>query len=315
MNADEVIDCYVFDVAVRLPRKQRDDVAFELRALISEGLGDTSQAAGRAVDAAMATEFLNAFGRPAEVAARYRPALAIIDPEDGPTFLRATIVGLAVIWVLGLLEHLLQPIDTQVGLLGALGQWWTSTVIPSAWWPGVLIIGFGGAAWMRRRRPQISPWKPRAGDRIQGGRGALVMAIAGIACGLYTLAHPRWLLDFFWGGQAAPSAYAAFTYADSFLHSQAVWLVALLLLNIPVLVAVMLQGRWSPLTRRIQTGLGLLTCALLAWIIADGPVFVAQATDRTAKVLVVLVVAYWLVELGIKQFRQVRPMPNSSSST
>ena len=313
MNADDVIDCYVTDVALQLPRRQRNDVAFELRALIDEGLQDQAEAAGRAVDAAMATAFLNAFGRPTDVAARYRPTLNIIDPADGHAFLRATVVGLAIIWVLGLLLRLLQPIDIPGGLPGALGQWWAGTVIPSLWWPGVLVVGFAGSAWTRRRWPQTSPWRPLADDRIHGGRVALVMGIVAIACGLYTLVHPRWLLDFFWDGQAAPSAYTALTYADSFLHGQALWLLALLLLNIPMFAGVIVQGRWSPLSRRIQTGLGLATCAAMAWTIADGPVFVSPVSDRTAKAFLVLLVVYTLVDLVIRRYRRVRPMPSASA--
>ena len=38
MNANDLIDSYVADVARLLGRKQRDDVAFELRALLVEEL-------------------------------------------------------------------------------------------------------------------------------------------------------------------------------------------------------------------------------------------------------------------------------------
>jgi hypothetical protein len=310
MNANDVIECYVTDVAVQLPRRQRNDVAFELRALIDEGLQDKAEAAGRAVDAAMATEFLNAFGRPTEVAARYRPTLAIIDPADGHAFLRASVIGLAIIWLLGLLARLGQPMDSAGGLLGVLGQWWGGTVIPSLWWPGVLVVGFAGAAWTRRRWPQTSDWKPRAADRIQGGRAALAMGIVGIACGVYALVRPRWLLDYFWGGHAAPSAYAALTYADPFLRSEAPWLLALLLLNIPVLAGVIVQGRWSPRMRRLQAGLGLITCAVLAWTISDGPVFITPVSDRTVKSFLVLIVAFTLIHHGIRLLRSVRPAPD-----
>ena len=172
MNANDVIESYVTDVAVRLPRKQRNDVAFELRALLNEGLQDKAEAAGRDADADMATEFVRAFGRPEDVAARYRPTLTIIDPADGHSFLRATVIGMAIIWSLGLLERLRQPHRVRTGLLGGLGQWWVGTVIPSLWWPGMLVVGFGMAAWSRRRWPQTSEWKPRAGDRIHGGRAA-----------------------------------------------------------------------------------------------------------------------------------------------
>jgi hypothetical protein len=310
MNANDVIGSYVTDVAVRLPRKQRNDVAFELRALLNEGLQAKAEAAGRGVDAAMATELLHAFGRPADVAARYRPTLTIIDPADGNTFLRATVIGLAIIWCMGLWMSLRQPIDSGGDLLRALGQWWVTTVIPSLWWPGLLVVSFGAASWARRRWPQTSEWKPRAGDRIQGSRAAMVMGLVGILCGLFVLIDPRWLLDVLFGGRAAPAAYEAFTYADMFRQRQAPCLLVLLLLNVPLLITVLVNGRWSAILRRIDTGLSLVTCAVLAWTVLDGPVFIASSSDRTVKFFLVLIVAFTLLNIGIKRHRSVRPAPS-----
>jgi hypothetical protein len=182
-----VIESYVTDVAVRLPRKQRNDVAFELRALLNEDLQAKAEALGRAADADMAIELLRHFGGPSDVAARYRPTLTIIDPADGHNFLRAAVAGLAVIWCLGLLMRLQQPIDSGWNVLGALGQWWAGTVIPSLWWPGMLVVGFGAASWSRRRWPQTSEWKPRAVDSIPGGSATIAMGLVGIVCGLYVL--------------------------------------------------------------------------------------------------------------------------------
>ena len=65
MNANDLIDSYVADVARLLPRKQRDDVAFELRALLVEELDAKAEAAHRAPDTALALELLTGFGRPA----------------------------------------------------------------------------------------------------------------------------------------------------------------------------------------------------------------------------------------------------------
>ncbi len=310
MNANDVIESYVTDVAVQLPRKQRNDVAFELRALLNEELQAKAETAGRGVDAAMATELLNAFGRPADVAARYRPTLTIIDPVDGHSFLRATVIGLAIIWCLGLLMRLRQPIDSGWDLLSALGQWWGTIVIPSMWWPGLLVVGFGTASWTRRRWPQTSEWKPRAGDRIHGGRVAMVMGLIGILCGLFVLIDPRWLLDVFWGGRAAPAAYEALTYTDTFLQRQALCLLVLITLNIPLLITVIVSGRWSAMMRRLELGLALVTCAVLAWTVLDGPIVMTPESDRTIKFFMVLIVAFTLISFGIKLYRSVRPTPN-----
>ncbi len=310
LSAEQLIDCYVADVARQLPRKQRNDVAFELRALISEGLQD--RAGGRGVDAAMAAEFLGSLGRPAEVAARYRPGLVLIDPADGHAFVRATIIGLALIWGLGLLALLLRPAPTGTGeLLGLVGQWWLGTVIPSLWWPGMLVLGFAGAAWTRRRWPQTAQWQPRASDpdQIHGGRGAMLLALVGTVAGVYTLVQPHWLLDFFWSGRAAPAAYIALSYADGFLHKQAPWLLAPLLLNIALFLVVLAKGRWSAPLRRVQDGLSLLICALMIWAIADGPILMSPISDRTAKALMLLIVVLTLAELGLRCYRRVRPKP------
>lgn len=309
MNANDLIESYVTDVAVQLPRKQRNDVAFELRALLNEELQAKAEAAGRGADAAMATELLRAFGRPGDVAARYRPTLTIIDPADGPRFLRAAVIGLAVIWCMGLLMSL-RPIDSGWDLLTVLGQWWVGTVIPSLWWPGVLVVYFGVASWVHRRWPQTSEWKPRAGDLSHGSRAGMVMGLVGIVCGIFVLTDPRWLLDVFWGGRAAPAAYEALTYTDTFLQRQAPWLLVLLMLNIPLFIAVIVKGRQSALMQRLEGGLSLVLCAVMAWTVLDGPVFLAPSSDRTVKFFLVLIVAFTLIYIGIKMHRSVRPTPS-----
>ena len=311
MNANEVVESYVTDVALQLPRKQRNDVAFELRALINEGLQDKAEETGRVVDAAMATEFLNAFGRPEEVAARYRPALNIIDPADGHKFLRATFIGLAIIWGLGLVELLQTAPD--VGFLNALGKWLGGTVVGSLWWPGVLVAGFGTSAWVGRRWPQNQEWKPKANDRIHGGRLSMVMGLIGIVFGLYVLAEPRWVLDFFWGGNAAPAAYQALTYTDSFLQLQGPILFALLLFNIPFYIAVIVKGRHTPMLRRVETASSLATCAAMLWAIMDGPIFMTKNSDGMTKLLMLLIVVFTLIIMAIEMYRRVRPTPNQQT--
>ena len=310
MNANDVIESYVHDVAVLLPSKQRNDVAFELRALLHEGLQDRAEATGRSVDAATAIEFLQAFGRPADVAARYRPSLTIIDPANGHAFLRATFIGLAIISSAGLLERLQQPIDSGSAMLQAIGQWLVSTVNYSLWWAGLLVLSFGAASWARRRKPQRVTWQPRVNDRIHGSRAALALGLIGIVFGLSVLIEPRWLLDVLWGGRAAPAAYQALTYAGAFRQREAPWLFALIALNIPLLITVLVHGRWTALLRRFQTGLSVATCALMAWVVADGPVLMTPASDGLVKLLMVLIVAITLVDLGINLLRSVRPTPN-----
>ena len=310
MNANEVIESYVAEVALQLPRKQRNDVAFELRALLHEELAAKAEAAGREADAAMATELVRGFGRPGDVAARYLPTLTVIDPADGPKFLRATVVGLVLIWCLGFWQQVLQPVAAGTELLSALGHWWGATVLVSPWWPGVLALGFGLSAWSRRRRQATADWKPKAADRIQGSRAGLGLAVVGILCGVYVLLDPRWVLDFFFAGRAAPAAYEALTYTATFRERLAPWMVLLLLLNVPIFLAVLVKGRWTAGLRHLQQGLSLITCAAMTWIVFDDPVFVAERSDRAFKGALVLLVVLTLGEIALRRLRSVRPTPN-----
>jgi hypothetical protein len=173
----------------------------------------------------------------------------------------------------------------------------------------MLVVGFGLAAWVRRRWPQSGAWKPRAGDRIEGGRTALVLGLIGIVCGIYVLIEPRWLLDVVWNGRAAPAAYEALTYTETFRQRQAPWLLALLLVNIPILATVVVQGRWSANVQRVATWLGLATCAAMIWTIVDGPILMSPSGDGTAKVLMGLIVAFTLLGYAIQAYRRVRPTP------
>lgn len=311
MNALDVIEAYVTDVAARLPRAQRSDVAFELRALLGEELQARAADSGRSADAEMATELLRSFGRPADVAARYRPTLTVIDPADGPVFVRAAVIGLLVIWALGLLKQLGRPLQGWGDALQLLGAWWGGTVLPSLWWPGVLVVGFGLAAWSRRRQSPVSDWRPRAAGHVPGGRAALALGLVGILCGIFVLLEPRWLLDTAFGGRAAPAAYEALTYTDTFRSRQAPWLLALLLANLPLLGAVLVKGRWTPGLRRLQLVLSLATCAAMMWTVLGGPVFMAAASDQVAKPLLVLITLASLFEIGLRAYRGQRRTPKA----
>lgn len=310
MNASEMIEAYVADVAAELPRGQRDDVAFELRALLGEELQARAEGAGREADSAMANELLQAFGRPTEVAARYRPTLTIIDPADGQAFMRWTLIGLGVIWGAGLLSHFSsQSFSTTEQFLGALGQWWGRTLVASMWWPGVLVVGFAIASWIRRSSPRAAEWTPRPPDRITGGRIGMALGLVGILIGAYILFDPTWILDVVWGGKAAPAAYQALSYTDEFLRLQGPLLFGLILLNIPLFIVVLRDGRWTPRMRRLCDARSLVECAVMLWVVLGGPVLQSAVSDRFAKGILVLIIGITLFYMGVEWFGRVRPRP------
>lgn len=308
MNADAVIAAYVTEVVLQLPRRQRNDVALELGALLAEGLQDRAEDSGRGADAAMAVEFLNAFGRPDEVAARYRPALHVIDPADGRAFARWCVLGLLAIWFLGLLPVIARPQDSGVDLLSALGHWWVATVIPSLWWPGALVAGFAIAAWSRRRWPP-GAWTPRAEDRLVGGRVAKAMAIVGILCGTCLLLDPSLVLDVLFDGRAAPVAYEALSYTPEFGAGPGPWLLGLLLLYLPLYAAMLVTGRRGPWLRRLEAAHGIALCAATAWAALAGPVFMSRAADGLFRLALLASVALFVGEAVVRRLRRVNPAP------
>jgi hypothetical protein len=141
-----------------------------------------------------------------------------------------------------------------------------------------------------------------------GSRVAAAMGLVGIMVGIVLILDPRGLLDAIFLGRAAPAAVAAFTYTDAFRARQAPVLLLLVMLNLPMLIAVLLNGRRTALMRRLDIGLGLATCAVLAWTILDGPALVAPSGDRTLKWFLALVVVFTLIDIGIKLYRErLRP--------
>src|SRR5215467_9752779 len=159
MTADELIDGYVAEVIMLLPRRQRRDVALELRALLTEevdgavGAHPTREAAVRAVVAG--------FGRPAEVAARYGSPVAIIDPVDTRQFLLYAGGGAVFILYAGLLGGLVDAVPP-ADLQQAVNRTWPAVFA----WLGILVVMFGALGWYRRRFPGAIVWRPRPLPRV-----------------------------------------------------------------------------------------------------------------------------------------------------
>lgn len=316
MNVNELIEAYVADVAVLLPRRQRNDVAFELRALLDEEWKAKTDVNGGAADVSMATEMLRAFGHPDDVAARYRsrPEITIIDYADGYCFLRATVIGLAIIWIAGLAKEFQQPIGSGSDLVFAISRWWLGTVLASFWWPGVVVTWFAIAAWVRIRWPSQNVWKPRNSEHINGGRASLVMGILGIICGLVILIEPTGLLELFWGSQVAPMAYDALTYTETFRERQGPILFVLLLLNVPIMISGVSRGYWTINVRRLALALEVAVCVVMVWTVVDGPVFIAAVSDSFTKVVMILIVLSVVMVRAVQFHRRVTPSPGASVS-
>ena len=307
MTPHEMIESYVHEVARRLPRKLRNDVAFELRDLLADELQAKADAAGGPADAAMALTLLNGFGRPADVADRYRPASFVIIPASQTRgFALTALIGVAIQWVFTLPTVFAEPEAFPGQVLTRLGAWWTSWGLGAFWLPGLLVVIATVAQGIAHRWPRPDAWAPPPVivDRNRARRPLLLLGLLGWALGAGLWIAMPWLSPHLPG--VLPRVFA---FDGAFLRERAPWLLPIWAGHFGVHVAAFVQGRWTALTRRLGLAFSLAISVLLAWFIAAGPVFAAKATDEAAKGLTALVVAFSLIAAAVSLYREQRRLP------
>jgi hypothetical protein len=95
-----------------------------------------------------------------------------------------------------------------------------------------------------------------------------------------------------------------FEFDAEFLATRAPLVLLYWAAAIALLVLLIIEGRWRPLTRRIELGLTLALCALLLWIVFGGRVFVQEAANTATDGALLLVVAAMLADAGWKLWRR-----------
>jgi len=302
MNADEVIDSWVRDVAACLPRAMRNDVAFELRALLADELAGKAQAEGRAPDKAMAMDLLKGFGRPAEAARRYHERPAIIDPADTHHFAIWTLAGAVGIAVLSML-------DREGTLRG--GDVFLE-------WLGLLLIVFAAAAWGRRRNPGRLAWKPNRGPDHMHPALAVFSAVMTLIFPVFMYGAPERFVETAFLG-AFPGNVVALT--APFAESPLRWAtLALLAASAAFYLVLAVQGGWRAWS--YWTGLALNTMLAAAFLAhaapmtsADGQgftVFVGARANDLADPLFAAIGAMYLLGTLYDLYRiwtRIRPAP------
>ncbi|MFI6484287.1 hypothetical protein ACIBH1_40635 [Nonomuraea sp. NPDC050663] len=79
----------------------------------------------------------------------------------------------------------------------------------------------------------------------------------------------------------------------------------MMILHLVLYAVLIVRGRWQALTRRIDIGLLLLTCGVLAWCMAVGAIFAAEPTDQIVKGALVLIILGTLIDTGLKLRREL----------
>jgi hypothetical protein len=309
VNPEAIIDTYVTDVVRRLPRKQRADVAFELRSLLAEELQGRADDTGRSADAAMTMDLLAEFGRPMDVADRYRPAgFTIIRPADAPGFARVSLIGVALQWVVSLVAVYSVPMDAGApggDWLSRLGSWWLTWGLGSFWWPGFLVSASIVAAVVSTRRvPKVKP--PLAIlDRDRVSRPLIVLYMALAAVGSAPLIAIPSIAT--WGSALPEPVVEAFTLDAEFLAYRAPWALLLWAAALGLVAALLVAGRWTRAIRIAAAVGDVVWIGLLAWWVA-GPIFVTEAAYETTRAILALLAIGIVVDLVFTVRRIARPI-------
>ncbi|BEL06438.1 hypothetical protein Q0Z83_046290 [Actinoplanes sichuanensis] len=290
MTADEMIDGYVAEVVLLTPHRQRADVARELRDVITQEVADAAET--RPDRDAAVTAVLAGFGRPADVAARYRAPLIVIDPSDSRRLLTLVIGGTTLILAGAVLGELIDHVPPHRDLAAAIDR---ATPFLFAWL-GLLVAWFAVAAWWRRRHPDTA-WKPRPVPTDRISRAGRTAALLFYILGTLSLADPATMLRVVSGGHAAPAAYTAMAYDRDFLAVRGPIVLGLLVLSLLLQAVLIGQGRRQSWSDQTEMALSLTLCAVLTWVLAN-PVFVSAAADRTAKEIVAVIILISLADLA-----------------
>jgi hypothetical protein len=304
MDATEVIDSYVHDVARRLPPGKRNDVAFELRALLADDLQARAGAEGRSPDHEMAVVMVREFGRPAAVAVRYYRPFTIIEPSDTWSFLVAAVVGGTLAGLLVSLGH--GPVPYHVSAQRAN--------VALLAWLGVLVVVFGVKNLILRYRSNAFAWTPRpVRDSDSASRaGAVGLALVWLAL-LACYVVPGRIAELVSGGRVAAGTLA---YSGSFTSGWRMpWLTGLLAIAAGLQLVVAVQGRWRPGTRWVRIAVTALVSIQLGWHASYGAIFEDPRTERLGVPTFAWLSGVILIGCGIllyREYSRVHPAPTSA---
>jgi hypothetical protein len=298
MQADEVIETYLDDTVRLLPRRQRGDVANELRALLNEELHARAAGSGRAADGSLALSLVRDYGRPNEVATRYRggPPLTLIDPSDTWNFLRASIIGICAIGLLSVLKT--SVLKKQLPPNSGDADDMVSLVILA--WIGFLAVVFGVKSRVRQTWPSTAVWKPRDRNHVNRIGSAICVLLASPVLVLY--AAPAWILNRLTGGRLDTS-WA--TYTADFQHVGLPLFIGLEVALLGLLAYAAICGRWSRRRRRISIGLNLTLACLVLTLAVNGNMFPSDRVDQIARSVMAAVALFYVPGVGAQIYNEM----------
>jgi hypothetical protein len=295
MTAVEVIEAYIDDTVRLLPSRERDDVATELRTLLTEQLQARAAESGLPADDTLALAVVRGHGSPNELAARYQPPSAIIDPNDTTNFVRAAILGAAVFLVIGAVsKRLPSPPEKPSEFI----------VFGSLAWIGFLVLAFRIKRWLRSRSPAKALWKPHRRDQVSRIGTAIMIPFASAAIAVYM--SPRWMFGQIFGN-AMNTSWAEYT--EHFSEERLPLLVGLLMGALVLQAYVAVQGRWTRFTRRLGILSNMALAGMSLGLAVEGNIFQSSVADSGTRDIFSLVALVYVPSVAVMIYNEMGRPP------
>jgi hypothetical protein len=304
MKANEMIDRYVHEVGRHLPSKNREDIQMELRSLLQDMLEEQTAETDSEPSTKSVAEILREFGKPEDIAARYRPEQVLIGAQLFPIYkLVITIVLtiVAVVHLVGVLYVLLQGETAGLGqtLLNSLFSFGQFAFINL----GLITVVFaiverveGGELEIETKKAtdwdpyQLPPVKdPDRIDRFEMIVGIIFAALFIVAFNFFF--EVIGFIDFTGEDRGVIPLLAGE------FRQHVPWLTASWILDALLKLFVLAQGRWQRQTRWLQVAVDSFGIFVLYRIFISTTISIVPFFTTIAKGIILLIMVIGVLEI------------------
>jgi hypothetical protein len=306
MKTENWIERYVHEIGRHLPRKMREDVQQELHTLLQEMVWERLEQTPDEKEEQVALNVLREFGKPEEVALRYRPDRALISPESYPVYVVVlqVILGIQSLFFLAALGYSLfvQQNEAPLATIGSTAAEWVETALLNV---GLVTLIFAVIERLEGTRPQkTSPWDPRSLPKLkdpdQINRGELIGGIVFLMIFIIVLNFFPQIIGLI---DIAGEEWGIVSLLAPGFYQHIPWITVSALLDIVIKSVVLGRGRWQKSTRLAELGALLFSLFILYRIISGGEILVVSALTVLAKVSIGVVMIIELLDGAGKVYR------------
>jgi HAAS len=260
----KLIDNYLDETGIYLPKDQRDDILAELRELVQEQVADRASREERSATLEDEEAVLQGLGHPMKMARSYLPQRWLIGPALFPAYLRSLRVATTIVLAVQVLLMFATagPSPSDISAAELFGDLLETAFTVFA----VVTIVFAVLEVSGEKLSLYEGWRP---ESLGGGRRA------GVDYGeLTTNLITETVALLWWNGMIAFPDFSEHWGAKLRLTDAWVtlyWPVNLVFgLSLALHLFLVLRGQWRIRTLIAEVGLGIATLALIAILISSG---------------------------------------------